>query len=141
VSKNHTEKAELELDSKNDYNMKINFDHHRGKKLDKMKSLKKITKELTDTVKKYEQKELKTSKNKSRDSKASFSISKHDKKERTMSRTNVDKKSIDYRVSESRERPLGFQKAIPKVKSKKSNEMMKSRQREEKKSKSKQYVD
>ena len=36
--------------------MKIAFDDRRGKKLDKMKSLKKITKELTDPHKKYEAK-------------------------------------------------------------------------------------
>ena len=52
-TKHNTSKGELELDSKNDYNMKIAFDDRRGKKLDKMKSLKKITKELTDPHKKY----------------------------------------------------------------------------------------
>lgn len=81
----NTEKAELELDSKNDYNMKINFETHRGKKLDKMKSLKKITKELTDPNKRYEIKEQKTN-NKSKESKTSFSISKYEKKDRTVSR-------------------------------------------------------
>lgn len=84
VSPKHTEKAELELDSKNDYNMKTNFDHHRGKKLDKMKSLKKITKELTDP-KRFEGKEQKLT-NKSKDSKTSFSITKYEKKDRTVSK-------------------------------------------------------
>ena len=55
--------------------MKTNFETHRGKKLDKMRSLKKITKELTDPHKKYEQKQGKTSKNRSKQSKTSFSIS------------------------------------------------------------------
>ena len=37
-TKHNTSKGELELDSKNDYNMKIAFDDRRGKKLDKMKN-------------------------------------------------------------------------------------------------------
>ena len=46
--------------------MKTAFVPPKGKKLDKMKSLKKITKELTEPHKKYESKELKTPKNKSK---------------------------------------------------------------------------
>lgn len=57
-----------------------------------MKSLKKITKELNQP-KKYEEKSLATP-NKSKDSKNSFSISKHDKKDRTHSK---NKKHTEYR--------------------------------------------
>jgi hypothetical protein len=55
-----TDEVDVELDSKNDYNLKVNFESDRLKKLDKLKSLKKITKELTEPPKKYEEKELKT---------------------------------------------------------------------------------
>ena len=65
--------------------MKTNFQHHKAKKLDKMKSLKKITKELTDPHKKYQLKDHKIT-NKSKDSKTSFSISKYEKKDRTVSK-------------------------------------------------------
>lgn len=44
---------EAEVDLKNDYNLKINFDSDRVRKLDKIKSLKKITKELTEPAKKF----------------------------------------------------------------------------------------
>jgi hypothetical protein len=108
--------------------MKTAFENHRVKKLDKMKSLKKITKELTDPHKKYEHKELKTPKDKSKDSKASFSISKYDKKDRTLSRT--DKKSIDFKHSrDSRDKHLDSHKNIPKIKIKRPNEIGKSRQK------------
>jgi hypothetical protein len=46
----------IETDSKNDYNLKINFESSKFKKLDKIKSLKKITKELTEPTKRYEEK-------------------------------------------------------------------------------------
>lgn len=67
---------------KNDYNLKINFDSDRVRKLDKIKSLKKITKELTEPAKKFEENQIKVM-NKSRENKTSFSIS---KKERTLSK-------------------------------------------------------
>ena len=76
--------------------MKTTFDHHRSKKLDKMKSLKKITKELTDPHKKYQTKELRTPKNKSKESKTSFSLSKHEKKDRSLSRNS--KKHMENRL-------------------------------------------
>ena len=105
-----------------------------------MKSLKKITKELTDPHKKYEHKELKTPKDKSKDSKASFSTSRYEKKDRTNSRT--DKKSIDFKHSrDSRDRHFDSHKNIPKIKIKRTTEMTKSRQKEEKMSKNKQFVD
>lgn len=122
-----TQKAQLQLDSKNDYNMKINFEHHRGKKLEKMRSLKKITKELADPNKKYESKEHRVG-NKSKDSKTSFSISKYEKKDRTVSKNETIKKSRELKEKQSKEKLLPNNRIIPKIKSKKSNDLMRSRQ-------------
>lgn len=102
-----------------------------------MRSLKRITKELNEPNKKYEEKEVKTPANKSKESKTSFSISKHDKKDRTASKNDSFKKSPDY----VREKNMMGHKGIPKVKSKKGTEMLRSRQKEEKKSRPKQVVD
>jgi hypothetical protein len=38
---------EEEVECRNDYNLKVGFENDRLKRLEKMKSLKKITKELT----------------------------------------------------------------------------------------------
>jgi hypothetical protein len=78
------EESQIEVDSKNDYNLKINFENDKIRKLDKIKSLKKITKELTEP-KKFEEKEFKAI-NKSKENKTSFSNSKCEKKERTFSK-------------------------------------------------------
>lgn len=103
--------------------------------------MKKITKELTEPAKKFEENQLKVM-NKSRENKTSFSIS---KKERTLSKNETLKKSPNYKEKdgkEKQEKQAGNVKGTPKVKSKKSpNEMVKSRNREEKRSRSKQIID
>lgn len=81
--------------------------------------------------------------NKSRENKTSFSIS---KKERTLSKNETLKKSPNPKekdAKEKQEKQAANVKGTPKgVKSKKSpNEMMKSRNREEKKSRTKQIID
>lgn len=63
--------------------MKVNFENDKLRKLEKMKSLKKITKQLTDP-KRLLEKDLKLiNKSKDKDSKTSFSIT---KRQRTLSK-------------------------------------------------------
>ena len=110
---------EAEVDLKNDYNLKINFDSDRVRKLDKIKSLKKITKELTEPAKKFEENQIKAM-NKSRENKTSFSIS---KKERTLSKNETLKKSPNPKDKDAKEKQekQANVKGTPKgVKSKKS---------------------
>ncbi len=85
-----------EGECRNDYNLKIGFENDRLKRLEKMKSLKKITKELTEPPKKYEEKDLRTL-NKSKENKTSFSNSKPNTKERTLSRNDTLKKSPTFK--------------------------------------------
>ena len=84
--------------------------------MDKIKSLKKITKELTEPAKKIEENQIKAM-NKSRENKTSFSIS---KKERTLSKNETLKKSPNPKDKDAKEKQANV-KGTPKgVKSKKS---------------------
>lgn len=105
------------FENRNDYNLKINFETDKFKKLEKMRSLKKITKELTEPNKKYEEKDMKLV-NKSKQNKTSFSISKYDKKERNQSKNDTLKKPSASK--DIKDKPNLNQKLIHKVKSKKN---------------------
>lgn len=98
---------EEELECRNDYNLKVGFENDKLKRLEKMKSLKKITKELTEPPKKYEEKDLRAL-NKSKENKTSFSNSKPNPKERTLSKNDTLKKSPTFKdtrdIRDTRER-------------------------------------
>lgn len=103
-----------------------------------MKSLKKITKQLNQP-KRLEDKSPVTP-SRSKDSKNSFSVSKHEKKNRTHTKNDTAKKQTEYKQIKDNKTSPHF-KVIPNGKNKKANDMLKSRQRELKKSRNKDIVD
>ena len=117
--------------------MKINFESDQIKKLDKVKSLKKLTKQL-NSPKNTQHREQKNSA--SKDYKTSFSITRH--KERTLSRHDTGAKIVKAKSPKEGLKQVVSQKGLGgKVKAKKNQDTVRAHQGNEKTSRPKHVVD